>query len=491
MWTYVDSNGVPAEKKNVILIYEKGAFKGFFNNWPLYTVAESESKFSAEQATELAVEASRNYSYPVTCDNGTEIMVSGFNISSKSLGEAKLIYVNSVEQEFARGGDPFRMYLAWYVPLGFDRFYPGEVSGLTVILWADTGEVCSMDRVIVSKDSTTSSAEETAENKEVVVQSSQLQPTNLSTQAIGISAAAGLILVSLAAGKGFMTTDSKKRARKFAGTLLCVCVSLSMIFMSLPSVNAASVTGRSRVYSCYGTEDGYENYWADIYEGAAMAQICNYVGNASIDAGYVTTNSYSNTINTAVVSSAGYDEQNYLSTMLFHVGHFSSINTAYQDGNGNPIRASDILPQTVLGRHFFVFLWVCVQAETHTAGTPVAWTHRDGNPGHPYMSSNGFLYPDHQQQCYISFYGYSPMLSSYVPYSQGYYYNFAGVGSPGPCSWFAIKFYYYALYEGYSVHDSLDLASGEFFGRDYANTVLNTGYHCWWPGGNWPTDTPR
>ena len=147
MWTYVDSNGVLAEKKNVIIVYENGAFKGFFNNWPLYTIAESESKLSAEQATELAIESSKNFSYPVTCDNGTEVMVSGFSIAPESLGEAKLIYVNSVEQEFARGNDPFRMYLAWYVPLGFNRFYPGDVSGVTVILWADTGEVCSMDRV--------------------------------------------------------------------------------------------------------------------------------------------------------------------------------------------------------------------------------------------------------------------------------------------------------------------------------------------------------
>jgi hypothetical protein len=48
-----------------------------------------------------------------------------------------------------------------------------------------------------------------------------------------------------------------------------------------------------------------------------------------------------------------------------------------------------------------------------------------------------------------------------------------------------MKFYYYALYEGYSVHDSLDIASEEFFGCDYEQTVLNVGYHSWWPGGEW------
>jgi len=102
-----------------------------------------------------------------------------------------------------------------------------------------------------------------------------------------------------------------------------------------------------------------------------------------------------------------------------------------------------------------VFLWVCVQAEDHTSGTPRAWTHRDNSPGRPYMSQFGFNESDGLGQCYISFYGFSPMLSTYVNQSGGYYYNFAEIGSPGPCYWFALKFYYYALYEGYSVHDSL------------------------------------
>ena len=146
MWTYVDENGVVAEKKNVILTYERGMLKAFFNNWPLYTIAETDSKLSAQQATELAIEASKNFSYTVTDENGIETVVSGFTIAPKSQGYAKLIYVNSREQAFARGGDSYELYLAWYVPLGFDRFCPGDVSGLTVILWADTGEVCGMNR---------------------------------------------------------------------------------------------------------------------------------------------------------------------------------------------------------------------------------------------------------------------------------------------------------------------------------------------------------
>jgi hypothetical protein len=478
-WTYVDSNGVLAEKKNVILIFEGGVFKGFFNNWPLYSIVDSDLKVSAEQATELAIKASERFSYPVSYGNGTELMVSGFSIAPESLGEAKLIYVNSVYQELARGGDPFSLCLAWYVPLGFDRFYPGDVSGMTVILWADTGEVCSMDRVIV--DSKFGEAFANQRDETADVQVSSLKVNDFSTQAIGISAVTGLIFVSLITCNKILPYGNMRRSRKFFGTLLCISFAFSLIFVSLPNADAASVTGRSRVYSCVGTQYGYNNPAADVAEEDATAILCNFVGNASIDAGYYTSNVYSNTINTQVVSNAGSDEQNYLGTIVFHAGHFSNPpNEAYQDSSGNPINASNIYPQTGLGRHFFVFLWVCVQAENHTSGTPRAWTHRDN------LSQFGFNQSDGLGQCYISFYGFSPMLSEYVPQSGGYYYNFAGVGSPGPCYWFALKFYYYALAEGYSVHDSLDIASGEFFGCDYESTVLNTGYHSWWPGGDFP-----
>lgn len=485
MWTYVDSNGVPAEKKNVILVFEKGAFKGFFNNWPLYTIAETESRFSAEQAEELAIEASKNFSYPVTFSNGTEKMVSGFSIAPESLGNAKLIYINSVEEAFARDGDPYRMYLAWYVPLGFDRFYPGDVSGMTVILWADTGEVCGMDRVIVDSGLSNSFSPQTIEDTTAVGESPQYQPADLSTQAVGVSAVTGLAFVTLASSK-LIVTGHKKRNCKLLGMLLCVSVAFSMIFVSSPSVSAL---GKSRVYGIDTITHDYKNLDADLAEGAASRDLCNFIGNASLYAGYDTTNLFgSGTINTTVISNAGSDEQSFAGTMVFHAGHFTQFNQAYKDNVGGRIDASDIYAQTGLGKHFFVFLWVCVQAENPAWGMPAAWLHRDGSPGHPLLGSDGFTNPDSLGQCYISFYGFSPMLSTYVNQSGGYYYNFADVGSSGPCSWFAMKFYNYALYEDYSVRDSLDIASGEFFGCDYSNTVLHTGYNSWWPGGDWYSD---
>jgi hypothetical protein len=193
VWTYVDANGVVAEKKNVILTYERGVFRAFYNNWALYTIAGTVPKVSAQQATDLAVEASKNFTYTVTDTNGSKQTVSGFSIAPASLGNTKLVYVNSRAQESARGGDPYELYLAWYVPLGFDRFYPGDVSGLTVILWADTGEVCGLNRVIVDSGFASSLVEDVGEDigQTLQSQSSITQQVAVPSQVIGLSAVVG------------------------------------------------------------------------------------------------------------------------------------------------------------------------------------------------------------------------------------------------------------------------------------------------------------
>ena len=149
---------------------------------------------------------------------------------NKSLGNAKLIYINSIEQQFARGGDQNRMYLAWHVHLGFDKFYPGDVSGLTVILWADTGEVCSIDRVIVDSGITDASAQQTIYNTTESIEAIQPHYNGVTTQAIGISVLAGIVFVLLSTSK-LIVCGGKKRVCKYLGALLCISVACSMILL--------------------------------------------------------------------------------------------------------------------------------------------------------------------------------------------------------------------------------------------------------------------
>ncbi len=141
--TYVDANGIKADRKNMVLSYEKGQLKAFLNNWPLYNVVGA-PKISAEEARAIAIEASKNFSYQVTIANGTVQTVTGFKIATESLGHEEMAYLNFNDQNVARGSDPFTLYPAWYVSLGFDKFYPGDVSSMMVVIWADTGEVADV-----------------------------------------------------------------------------------------------------------------------------------------------------------------------------------------------------------------------------------------------------------------------------------------------------------------------------------------------------------
>ena len=109
IWTFRDENGVIAASKNVILSYDGGQLKSFLNNWPLYRM-EGTPRISMKDATAIAVEASKTFSYKVTAENGTKT-VSGFKIASESLCGQTLSYLNFPDQSCARGGDHSRCTL--------------------------------------------------------------------------------------------------------------------------------------------------------------------------------------------------------------------------------------------------------------------------------------------------------------------------------------------------------------------------------------------
>jgi hypothetical protein len=149
-WTYEDSNGVPAERKNIVLNYEEGQLKSYTNNWQLFEVKEKPS-ISEKQALEIAVDASKYFSYNVTNEKGeVETIFGPFALADISLARASLGYLNLDNQEDARGGNPFELYPAWHVTLGFSQFYPGDVSGMTVLIWADTGEVSATHEIVTN-----------------------------------------------------------------------------------------------------------------------------------------------------------------------------------------------------------------------------------------------------------------------------------------------------------------------------------------------------
>jgi hypothetical protein len=423
-------------------------------------------KISGEEATAIALEAAENFTYQASTYDGT-LTVSGFKIAPKSLGHAVLSYLNSKDQSSARGGDPFTLYPSWYVPLGFDKFYPGDVSGMTVSVWADTGEISTVGPVVVDSGGLAySDAEEPIADEEEISQEFNKEQITMPSPIV-ISAVLGFVGVSLGCGKRLSkSTRGKVFCSRFGVILLSALIMSGILVVATPNVSADIPIGKSRIYaSLYGNPD-------QIYdERIAAIDMCQEIAADFNYAGYSTSNLCgSGTTKDNVLSYASSDEQNYQRTAVFHFGHMSSPNWAYQDNVGEEITWSGIGDNTVLGKHFFVFLWVCEQARGPSYGIPASWMNRSD------MSDNGYTNPDFDGQCYIGFYGFSPMISSY-------HQTFEEDDQPGPCKDFIESFYYHALHENIMVNYALDEASDDYFGCDYASSILNDGYNSWWPGG--------
>jgi hypothetical protein len=467
IWTYTDANGIRAEPKNVILSYNQGQLQMFSNNWPMYKIINT-PVISAQEATEIAIKATQNYSYEATTADNKTITVTGFIIAPKSLGHATLSYQNSPNQTIARDNDPFTLYPSWYVPLGFDKYYPGKVTGMVFSIWADTGTIYSMGPMVCENDldNSASTSTNTINNQELNYASTTYIPIAL------------LALCTTGSILSIHRIQKIKQNRVFKpklfGLFLCITLLLGTGLMALPKAGA-SACSKSEIYACINTPDGFSEP-AKSYEADACNWTCNQIENYFSAAGYNTTNLAGPGTQAAdVISQADYDEQHFAQTAVFHVGH-KAIG-GYQDDDGDLISAEILWSKTTLYRHFFAFIWVCSQAGSETFGMPIAWTHRNDTQVHPYMSSNGYVNPDNGGQCFIGFTGLSPIIS-------GYHQTFANWSTDG-CKDFIDDFYDFALNDHYSVNNALNLASWEFFTVTYTASPLygedGTGYQSWYP----------
>jgi hypothetical protein len=109
------------------LVFQDGDFSNFKDDRKFYELGSSEVNISLEDAVEIAVKRVENYSYMF---NGEDI--SDFNVS-------KEFYI-SRPHFMNRTGDPMELYPCWIIELGLDKYYPGNVASIQVLLWADSGE---------------------------------------------------------------------------------------------------------------------------------------------------------------------------------------------------------------------------------------------------------------------------------------------------------------------------------------------------------------
>jgi hypothetical protein len=307
------------------------------NNWPLYTVAGT-ARLSLEEATSIALEASQNFSYKLNTDNGT-LTVSGFKIAPESLCHQTLSYLNFPEQSNARGGDPFTLYPSWYVPLGFDRVYPGYVTGMTVTIWADTGEVSSTNPMVCDIGSLSANEGEIDTENE---QGSSLFSSSFMPVTIVIAAIFGVAMCIFIVKKNASAGMRRLVHPKFCGIMLCGSIIFSLVLITIPAANATGsdlLRGKAMFYP--SLHDQVDN------EPDAAEEVTAYIAYYFLEKGYSTTNLCGEgTTVSNVMSYTQSSEDDFARVAAFHFGHLSQFYTAYQDNDGFPVFWDDIAEHT-------------------------------------------------------------------------------------------------------------------------------------------------
>ncbi len=406
IWTYVNENGIPAITKNVILTFENGKLQCFMDNWQFYKVV-GVPKLSSQEATIIALDALQDFSWATNLGEDLK------NSKVVSIGNTTLCFLNYKETDLARSSDPLVLYPSWCIPLGFDKVYPGGVTGVIVRVWADTGKVSTIEPMIYGVDSISYIS-----SIDLAVTQDSMMLFCFAITIVGFPVCGYFCISRFSSSLHHL----RKSYSILFALLLCLLFFSMAVLTVIPNANASSQ--KADIYaSTYGQTAGEL-----LYASNAASYIQSYFQTA----GYDVTNDYGYyTTRNNTLSNAYNDERNYVGVTVFHFGHMAGPNRLY-DSTGteegiieayNASNLPDVFTVTdgYMDKHYFVWLWACNTANSgsDTGGMPFAWTHRSFyNQG-----GDGYLYPDNSTDCFIGFNGASPALgfrSFYLSTALGY-----------------------------------------------------------------------
>jgi hypothetical protein len=520
-WTYT-FNGIEAPDKCVAIGYQNGFLKYFIDNWDLYKIGSTTINLSEEEAISIAME--RASSLSLTVDSGNETCeVKKYNVTNAMIWET--LFCSNLYADKPRSEDPLMLYPVRHVWVSLDKFYPGNVYGIEVYVWADTKDIAHLQERFSTLDPP-------ADQLATINYSIGDQPTgkiSVNETKTNLIAPEWMALPALAMvtmGSYSVWLVKKKhlprRFVKIGGLLLCFLAFWIFLFPVL-TVDAEP-TRRATIWGSesHGAYDdrisGSWKYWRKT-EAEVNRQVTtsNAISNYFRDDGYNTGNyqgssgSYKNQIIATIEDS----EANYTNVAVvdFDHGIYGTDYPAarqgerhyrfedqegtwhgpwredgkYETHHENAVYDMDIASKTTAGKTFFALINTCLSANIEIQGPnngqpqgmPYAWTHRTvvdkDTPGFTTslnMSINGYNEPDGGAFCYIGFPWGSAALSQTI----------TGI-SPLYATWLE-NFFWYALSFDISVNNALDEASLRNFNNLFGDTDLATGFTAVWPSWN-------
>ncbi len=142
-WCYTINGVVAPYSKFVMLSFLGDNFNTFVDNWQFYNVGSSSVNLSEKDAKGVALQAAKAHLSSLKTTAGMED-INNFNESNVCW--SSLIFDNSLDAEKTRGSDALALFPVWRIGINLNKWY-GQMYGVEVDIWADTGEVRSIQTV--------------------------------------------------------------------------------------------------------------------------------------------------------------------------------------------------------------------------------------------------------------------------------------------------------------------------------------------------------
>ena len=446
-WSYT-ANGVDAHCKCISLCYKNGFLYRFFDSWNLYPIGSTNIILSQQQAENIAIENAETFTWTIGSASDKHV-INNFNITKPMYSH--LVFCPVGNGTNSRSSNPLMLYPMWIIGVGLDKFYPGNVYGIYVNIWADNGRISNIQEA-------SSSLDPPAGATVASMAESSIPTTNNETPdaAVSLNVFSGVWV--FAALGGFMVFSvlvwfNRKmslshllrlpKLRRLGRAILCILIGSSMLLAlvsAIPSVNAGSglIWGNNSdgsnntLYHTpneIGNQSMIASYLYNLFQSCGYSYPCNAQGTQTTPSSFqsIYQTAY---YNYAPIATVWFDHGVGLTNVIpdyddeFHFMLCGS--TAIENNPSGDLFDYWIYNLTSTSKNYFCYISTCMSASTSTyspippygplgntdetygynngtscsgniVGMPFAWTHGAS------MSAYGYAYPDSGAYCYVGF----------------------------------------------------------------------------------------
>jgi hypothetical protein len=129
-WTYT-AEGIDFQSKGVTISIDNGVLETLTDGWYLFQIGSTEVNISLDEAMEIAENRLKTFSWS-TVENGQIVEVKDFLV----LDQPRTVQLLPHSRD-----KPLELIPCYYITFYLNKVYPGNINGIGVGTWADTGEV--------------------------------------------------------------------------------------------------------------------------------------------------------------------------------------------------------------------------------------------------------------------------------------------------------------------------------------------------------------